>query len=65
MHRLQLRPLSLDTLVLLIQESLESKSPKIAWNACVALANVLANPTLTGKETLFTGRSVLPLLKAL
>ena len=59
------RPLTLDTLILIIQESLESKSPKIAWNSCVALANILDNKTLTGSEVLFSKKSVQPLLKAL
>jgi hypothetical protein len=69
LHRLSLslgpRPLTLDTLILIIQESLDSKSPKIAWNSCVALANILANKSLTGAEVLFSNQSVRPLLKAL
>lgn len=48
------RSLSMDTLILIIQENLDNKSPKIAWNSCVALANILNNPTLTGEEILFS-----------
>ena len=59
------RSLSMDTLILIIQENLDNKSPKIAWNSCVALANILNNPTLTGEEILFSKQSVKPLLKAL
>jgi hypothetical protein len=44
---------------------LENKSPKIAWNSCVALANILDNKTLDKTEMIFSKLSIYPLLKAL
>ncbi len=59
------RNLSLDSLFSIIIDNLESKSPKISWNACVALANILENPTLTGSEHIFSDQTLRVLFKQL
>jgi hypothetical protein len=58
-------PLTVDGLASIIIGNLDNKSPKIGWNSCVALANILDNPTLTGEEIVYSKLSVKPLLKAL
>jgi len=57
LHRIQSLikvPVTVDELATIILSNLDNKSPKIAWNACVALANILDNPFLTGEEILFS-----------
>jgi len=55
----------LEELTSIVINNLDNKSPKISWNSCVALANILENPTITGDEAVFSKESVKPLLKAL
>lgn len=59
------KPLTVDSLILIILDNLDNKSPKIAWNSCVALANILDNPSLQGSEILFSKFSLKPLLASL
>ena len=47
-------PLSLEELTSIIIGNLDNKSPKISWNSCVALANILENPSLSGDEAVFS-----------
>jgi len=47
-------PLTIDGLASIIIGNLDNKSPKIGWNSCVALANILDNPTLTGEEIVYS-----------
>lgn len=62
MHHMTLK---IENLILIIQNNLDNKNAKIAWNACVALANVLDNPVLEGNKLLYSSKSLNPLLKAL
>ena len=48
-----------------IIDNLESKSPKIAWNSCVALAKILENPSLDQDEIIYSEYTLTPLLRTL
>lgn len=65
LHRIPLQSLSIDTLIGIILDNLDSKFPKLAWNSCVALANILDNPSFQGNEVIFSQKSLKPLIKAL
>lgn len=54
LHRIPLQTLSVDSLIGIILDNLDSKFPKLAWNSCVALANILDNPSLQGDEVIFS-----------
>jgi hypothetical protein len=65
LHRIPLQTLSIDSLIGIILDNLDSKFPKLAWNSCVALGNILDNPSLQGNEVIFSQKSLKPLIKAL
>jgi hypothetical protein len=37
----------------LIIENIENKSPKISWNACVSLGNILRNKSISREEVVY------------